>query len=575
MALRERELAQARAERDELLDASIEMRVQAEAGRSSELASRAKSEFLATISHEIRTPLHGILGNADLLLGSALDDEQRRCVEMLRTSARALTTILDDVLDLSKIESGRLALHREPFDLCACVRQAGALFASVAQDKGLRFELSVPDGLPRAVLGDASRLRQVLLNLLSNAVKFTPSGSVTLRLDVADNGPSLQAVSSAASTPAPRPGQALTTRIAVTDTGIGIPADRVGQLFQSFQQVDASMSRRYGGTGLGLAISQRLVGLMGGVIGVDTGTGRGSTFHFTLRWEVTDPELVATGSTQAGGGAQASAPVQPLRLLLVEDNPVNQAVALGMLARLGHTAAVATDGAAAVVAQRDHGYDLVLMDIQMPGLDGVEATRRIRALQGIRQPRIVALTANAAQADRRAYLEAGMDDHLAKPFELHDLDAVIARATAAAGREEAGAAALPPDAGPPPFANAASPTSTAADPAVLDESVRESLRRQFGAGFLARVDEAYLRSSGPLVQEMHDACAVGDAQHLRDAAHSLKSASSQVGALRMSTLCGRLEALAREGRSDLAANLVQAALGAEWEALSQALAPST
>jgi signal transduction histidine kinase/ActR/RegA family two-component response regulator len=401
-----RELARVKAQLDQLLDASIEMSLQAEAGRSAELVSRAKSEFLATISHEIRTPLHGILGNAELLLGTALDVTQRRSVELLRSSAQALTAILNDVLDYSKIESGKLSLTSHPFDLPGCVQDAFALFESVARDKALALQLQMPPTLPRRVLGDAVRLRQILLNLLSNAIKFTDAGSVALRIE---HDPATHS-----------------TRFAVSDTGIGIPADRLSQLFQPFQQIDASSTRRHGGTGLGLAISQQLVGLMGGRITARSLQGQGTTFEFALTWEVVDEQ--ASNALAPPALDEGFARGRPLSILLVEDNPVNQLVALQMLQRLGYAAELASDGETAVQLHELGRHDLVLMDIQMPGIDGIEACRRIRALPASRRPHVVALTANASQADRKSYIEAGMDSHLAKPFELKDLAAELANA---------------------------------------------------------------------------------------------------------------------------------------------------
>jgi len=419
-----RELARVRAELDQLLDASIEMGVQAEAGRSAELANRAKSEFLATISHEIRTPLHGILGNAELLMGTLLDDDQARCVRLLRSSAQALTAMLNDVLDYSKIEAGRLELHLQAFSLAACARDAAALFETTARDKGLALRLQLPEAMPPAVVGDAGRLRQVLLNLLANAVKFTAQGEVCLSVER-----TLPAGAAAMPVDHPPPAgswpEQVAYRVVVEDSGIGIPSNRVGQLFEPFQQLDTSMTRRFGGTGLGLAISQRLVELMGGRIAVDSRQGEGSRFHFTLVWPTAPAEAAASGATVALD--ESFALKRPLSILLVEDNPTNQIVSLQMLTRLGYRAVLAADGEAAVAAQRRGGHDLILMDIQMPVLDGVEATRQIRVLDGAARPHIVALTANAGPGDRQQYLQAGMDDHLAKPFEMRDLAVVIER----------------------------------------------------------------------------------------------------------------------------------------------------
>ncbi len=541
------ELARVRAELDGLLDASIEMSIQAEAGRSAELANKAKSEFLATISHEIRTPLHGILGNAELLMGTSLDPQQTECVRLLRSSAQALTTILNDVLDYSKIEAGRLTLEALPFDLAACVRDAVALFESVARDKGLALRATLPERMPPALVGDANRLRQVLLNLVANAVKFTAWGEIAITVEPV--GPADEPAPSNVDIRAPLAwADQVAYRVAVQDTGIGIPAERVKQLFEPFQQLDTSMTRRFGGTGLGLAISQRLVQLMGGTIGVESIEGQGSRFHFTLTWATAQGEVAVPRA--AGRWDENFSLTRPLSILLVEDNPTNQAVGLQMLAKLGYRAAIAADGEAAVAAQRRGRHELILMDIQMPVMDGVEATKQIRALADQPRPRIVALTANAGAGDRLQYLDTGMDDHLAKPFETGELADVIERAFRALEAERVRFQ-------PPP----------------LDDTVRSALRTQFGDAFLARLDQTFVRSAAPLVAGVRQALTEGNASALRQAAHTLRSSSANVGATVLSGLSQQLEQYGREGRMAQAASLLKSFDDA-WEQTQNALGPT-
>ncbi|MFN8103759.1 MAG: ATP-binding protein [Acidimicrobiia bacterium] len=379
-------------------------------------AARLKSEFMANISHEIRTPMNGVIGMADLLLATKLDDAQREYAEVLRSSGESLLAVLNDVLDFSKIEAGKLELESTPFSPVRVVDDVVALMAAGAARKGLSLGVVVDrDGtrIPTRILGDATRFRQVLLNLVGNAVKFTDAGEVTVRLSVR----------SEEATAAPT----TTLHVEVADTGIGIAPDVAADLFAPFRQADASTARRFGGTGLGLAISRQLVELMGGRIGVESTPGQGSTFWFSVHAVVdtkpTDDDVAATSN------------VEGVHVLLVEDNPVNRKVATAMLERLGCAVDVAADGADAIAAVgRRNGpysdFDVILMDCQMPGIDGYEATRRIREAEeatGGRRTPIVALTANVSESDRDRCLGAGMDDHVAKPFNKETLAAAVAQ----------------------------------------------------------------------------------------------------------------------------------------------------
>jgi signal transduction histidine kinase/CheY-like chemotaxis protein len=382
-------------------------RRQAEAAqRQAETASAAKTEFLATMSHEIRTPLNGVIGYAELLVQAGdLSPAQSRSAARIQEAGQALLTVVNDVLDFSKIEAGQIDLDPQPFGPAALADGAVSIVRTAADAKRLALGVETAPGLAPRLVGDPDRLRQVLLNLVNNAIKFTPAGRVTLHL---------------ASTPLPDGRHAL--RVAVSDTGIGIPADGLGQLFQRFSQVDGSIQRRFGGTGLGLAISRQLVEAMGGEIGVESRPGAGSTFWFTV------PLAPAAQEDPARERPLPAPLARPARVLLVEDSPINQDIARAILERRGHDVTVVGDGAEAVSALQAGGYDVVLMDVQMPGMDGLTATRHIRALgsPASRLP-IVALTANVLPQQVAQFRAAGMDDHVGKPFRPDELLAMVER----------------------------------------------------------------------------------------------------------------------------------------------------
>ncbi|WP_374513659.1 ATP-binding protein, partial [Brevundimonas sp.] len=378
-----------------------------EAREWAEQANRAKSAFLANMSHELRTPLNGILGVAEALARTNVDARQKEMVELIATSARALEALLTDILDLARIEAGRLDIHDEPFDLLAMVRSVAALFAASAEGKGLSFRLETPDPPPPVVAGDGKRLRQILNNLLSNAVKFTAAGSVTLSLETDCSSGLCRA------------------RFSVKDTGIGFDKETGARLFQPFEQSDSSITRRFGGTGLGLSICRNLVELMGGTIEARSEPGQGSTFSFevALAPASLDP-AEETGTEEAWA-------TRPLRVLLAEDHPVNRRVVELILEPLGVEVQSVENGELAVAETAAAQFDLILMDMQMPVMDGLEAVRRIRRREAENPdtPRvpICMLTANALPHFQTMAAEAGADGFLTKPVSALALTQQIAR----------------------------------------------------------------------------------------------------------------------------------------------------
>jgi PAS domain S-box-containing protein len=375
---------------------------------AAEAANQAKSDFLANMSHEIRTPMNGIIGMTDLALDAHSESERKEYMEIVRRSADSLLGIINDILDFSKIEAGKLVVEQVGFDLARTVNECLHPLLVRAKEKQLAFCCDIDENVPPYVAGDPTRLRQVLVNLAGNAIKFTDSGEISIRIEVVgveDDRTHL--------------------RFSVKDSGIGIPQDKLGTIFESFSQADTSTTRKYGGSGLGLTITQRLVGLMGGSLTVESCLGSGSTFQFTL------PLMRADGPSMVSPESKPVLSMSPMRILLVEDHPINQKLAIHLLEKWGHQVTLAENGQEALSRLcAGERFAVVLMDMQMPVMGGIEATQRIRAMEKERNSaphKIVAMTANAMQGDRDACLAAGMDDYLSKPITQSELTEKLSR----------------------------------------------------------------------------------------------------------------------------------------------------
>ncbi|EKD99097.1 MAG: hypothetical protein ACD_23C00130G0002 [uncultured bacterium] len=507
-----------------------------------EEANHAKSEFLATMSHEIRTPMNGVLGMAELLLKSPLAPGQYRYVEAVEKSGRHLLHIINDILDFSKIESGYIELEAMDFDLIELIKETVAMFEQPVRSKGLELIVDISDERTMMVCGDPLRIRQILTNLLSNAVKFTKHGEITLKLEEHYSKSNHVAFD-----------------LLVSDTGVGIPYIAREKIFEVFSQADGSTTRKFGGTGLGLTISRHLAQLMGGDITVESEPGFGSVFCVKLMLPnggAVVHKVVSQVQEQLGG-----------TVLLAEDNEVNQIVALAMLKNFGIEARAVENGRDAVALLRSRSFDLVLMDCQMPEMDGFQATmaiRRFEVTSNLRRTPIIALTANAVTGDREKCLSSGMDDYLAKPYTGEQLATMLSRWLPRTDSQLFAAdVTTPVTPNPEPAANLPLNLS------VLDK-VR-TITPEHGEKLVCRLIDAYLRSAPPYLEKLAQALSDADGEALARIAHTFKSSSLNVGAENLGELFREIEKHGKDGNVDRCRTYVEAVY-IEFERVRCALA---
>jgi len=496
---------------DELLDNQLAL----------DLAARTKSEFLANMTHELRTPLNGIFGVVELLSRTPLTLDQAELLDTIRSCDDVLLALVNDVLDFSKIEAQQLILESRPFSVRLCVENAMRMVNPKILEKGIRINSHFAENVPSVVLGDLTRVEQILLNLLSNAVKFTEKGHVTISVE----------------RDAKSPNECI-LRIIVEDTGLGIPSEQIPKLFRKFSQVDASTSRQFGGTGLGLAICKGLAELMGGTIWVESEIGKGSRFIVLIKAVPAEGQVAINQQSKLGATAR-ELENYPLSVLIVDDNPVNRNIAGRLLEMLGYKADLAADGLEAIERASHKDYDLIFMDLSMPRMDGQAATVEIRKqTQGRKQPYITALTANAIKLEQEKCLSSGMNSYLTKPVTLEQLADVI--------KECASLAGLKP--------TLLVPKQERAEGAgFVDETALAQLRAMSRPGerdFLTLLIDQYLSDSAKNVAELRTAWTKGDIAQLRSLAHKLRGGAKNLGATELSKLAADIEDKAERNSTD-------------------------